>query len=461
MRSILFLVLGLASTTMSAQDRYHVEFDQGLNAVAVRACFEGTPPERLYHHSEAAGFADLLSLPGGKKLRIRKGRGSTPMPTMKTGSCVEWRVDLARVTSIKDSRTAIRVGDDLVTDTDLWFWRGPGERPVRVEVKLPRGMGISTPWRQVSRAGNALLYEPAGTPATWASRTAVGKFSIQQLEIDGTEIRLAILGALAADQQQKLAAWINQAARAVAGVYGQYPQNSPQVLLIPVGERNEAVPWAHVMRGGGVGAEFFVDETSTLEELTTDWTACHELSHMFLPFISSRDRWLSEGLASYYQYVLLARSGTLSEQDAWQGLFEGFRRGEKDSGNNTLAEATQQGWEYTMRVYWSGAAMMLMADTQLRALSGGRQSLDSALAALGDCCMDSERRWRALNLFRQLDRITGTQIFTALYEKHVPGHSFPDLTETWRSLGIMARFNRVRLSDEAPLATVRSSIMGG
>ena len=52
---------------------------------------------------------------------------------------------------------------------------------------------------------------------------------------------------------------------------------------------------------------------------------------MLMPYISSRDRWLSEGLASYYQNVLRARDGRLTDTQAWQLLYEGFQRGKKNT----------------------------------------------------------------------------------------------------------------------------------
>jgi hypothetical protein len=107
-----------------------------------------------------------------------------------------------------------------------------------------------------------------------------------------------------------------------------------------------------VVRGGGLAAEFFVDETAPLQALQADWTASHELSHILLPYVSRSDRWLSEGLASYYQYILLARNGVIDERTAWQGMFDGFGRGRSGTRGGTLAEVTRQGWEHTMRVYW-------------------------------------------------------------------------------------------------------------
>ena len=218
---------------------------------------------------------------------------------------------------------------------------------------------------------------------------------------------------------------------------------------------------AHVMRGGGLSAEFFVDETRSLEEFTSDWTATHEFSHMLIPYISNRDRWLSEGLASYYQNVLRARNGRLTETQAWQKLYEGFKRGENGTHGGSLAQATRNGWRSTMQVYWSGAALMLMADMQLRKASGGLQSLDTALQSLSSCCMENGKTWRAREMFTQLDKLTSTDIFTGLYKKHVHEESFPDMRSTWENLGINTRHDRVSLSEDAPMASVRSAIMKG
>ena len=95
--------------------------------------------------------------------------------------------------------------------------------------------------------------------------------------------------------------------------------------------------------------------------------------------------------------------------------------------------------------------MMLEADTRLRSLSHGRQSLDSALAALYDCCFDGGKRWRALDLFSQLDQLTGYTIFSDIYHKHVMDYSFPDMDLTYEKLGLLLvdnsihGFNRITL----------------
>jgi len=459
---IMLLCLSLAACSFSAlaRDQYQVRFDNGLETVVVRACFEGRPPERLYHNTEAGRFTAWIKAANGN-VRIKEGARSLRLGALAENSCLEWKVNIGQAADLGDRRLAMRVGRDLLMEADLWFWKGPMERDIEVSVGLPAGVNFSTPWTETGRSKNTVTFRPGHSPSSWSSHIAIGHFPIIAVAAPGTEIRLAAIGPLDDAQREKFSRWIGHTAATVSAVYGRFPQSSPQVLVVPIGPRSEPVPWAHIMRGGGLAAEFFVDETRPLADFNADWTACHELSHMLLPFITRRDRWLSEGLASYYQNVLRARAGDISEKQAWQRLFEGFGRGQAGTHGGTLAQATQEGWGATMRVYWSGAAMMLLADTRLRALPESRQSLDSALQALQSCCLDNGKTWRAVDLLSELDRITGTQIFSSLYREHVHSEEFPDMGATWQELGIKTRFNRVRMVPDAPLSAVREAIMKG
>src|SRR5690349_3931578 len=73
-------------------------------------------------------------------------------------------------------------------------------------------------------------------------------------------------------------------------------------------------------------------------EFADDWTAVHELSHLMHPYLGDRGTWLAEGLATYYQNVLRARSGMLTPAQAWDRLYQGFKRGAKTPGDETLEQ---------------------------------------------------------------------------------------------------------------------------
>ena len=82
------------------------------------------------------------------------------------------------------------------------------------------------------------------------------------------------------------------------------------------------------------------------------------------------------------------------------------------------------------------------------------RSLDTALAALNECCRSNDRAWTAREVFSKLDEVTGTGIFGELYDRHVASKDFPDLAQTWRALGMTGADFRI-VSPPAFAARVR------
>ena len=451
-------LLLLCPISSMAEDVLTARFPDHMDYVQVSLCFDGAAPAKLYRHRQAGAFSgDIFH--EGKSLKTPAGKYSLNLPALPEDACISWQTDFTAALKEKNYRVILKTGEDLAMSADLWFWKGPKSRALFVDIQLPEGMSISTPWSELEKTGNSIRFRPDKTSANWETRIALGTFEVDPVKIPGANIRLAIIGNLSTQQKNKLKQWIEESVASVTAVNGRLPQASPQVLVVGIGPRNEAVVHGQVLRGGGLATVFYVDETRPLDEFSGDWTATHEFSHMLIPYISTRDRWLSEGLASYYQNVLRARDGRLSETQAWQNLYEGFKRGENNTKGGSLAQATRNGRRSTMRVYWSGAALMMMADIQLRHQSDGRQSLDTALYALSECCMENGKTWRARDMFAQLDRLTGTEIFMEIYQDHVHTDGFPDIQPVWENLGIHTRHNQVVLSEDAPLASVRNAIM--
>jgi hypothetical protein len=292
---------------------------------------------------------------------------------------------------------------------------------------------------------------------------AFGRFEEQAIEVPGATLRVAVLEGTPPVRQDDVRAWVTQAAMAVVGAYGRFPVPAVQILVVPGARGDEPVPWAYVLRGGAPAAHFFINQRRPLAEFLTDWTPIHELSHLLLPYILSEDAWLSEGNASYYQNVLRARAGMIDAADAWQRMHSGFLRGTKSLPGVTLADATERMFRdgAFMRVYWSGAAMMLMADQRLRERTGGAQSLDRALEALQRCCLAAEQEWRAAALLDKLDQLTGTTVFRELLDEYVTSRRFPDFADAYGKLGlrVTADEETVELLPDAPQAADRDAIM--
>jgi hypothetical protein len=457
MPRLTFIFLLLFPAALNAGDRYSVRFADDLANVTVEACFDGAPPRYLYRHGKSAHYTEWIR-GNGQRIGNRSRHGRLNLPDLPDDACVQWRVDLSAAVAQGDKRLALNMEGTILTSGNLWFWRDDERREIEVEVELPPGISISAPWKEKQEDGG-LIFLPERTPASWSSRIAVGGFQVQRIAVAGTELRLAVIGEMGPGQREVIAQWVSENAESVASVFGNFPRPQPQILVVTIGKQRTAVPWAHVIRGGGVAAEFFIDETRSISEFQSDWTASHELSHMLLPYVSSRDRWLSEGLASYYQNVLRARDGRLTDEQAWQKLDSGFERGKRATRGDSLAHATRSGRGATMRVYWSGAAIMLKADIRLRELSGGRQSVDTALLSLQDCCFEEGRKWRAQELFMELDSLTGYTVFMDLFREHVMDDEFPDLSLTYAQLGLVERSGSIRLEPDAPLGRIRYQIM--
>ena len=220
--------------------------------------------------------------------------------------------------------------------------------------------------------------------------------------------------------------------------------------------------FGRVLRDGGESIELFINESRPMDEFHGDWTATHEFSHLMLPYVTIRQRWVSEGFAQYYQNVLLARAGVYDESTAWQKLYEGLERGRRSRPGLSPDDAARtRASGSLMKIYWSGAAMALMADVELRRRSGGTESLDTVLDRLQRCCLPSARVWTARELFTTLDEQleqVERPVFVPLYERYAYAPGFPGYQATFAALGLDVRRDTVYLNDDAELADLRDDI---
>ncbi|MCI0516863.1 MAG: hypothetical protein L0Y45_03420, partial [Woeseiaceae bacterium] len=173
-----------------------------------------------------------------------------------------------------------------------------------------------------------------------------------------------------------------------------------------------------------------------------------------------RHKWISEGFAQYYQNVLLARSGAYDEQYAWQKIHDGLERGRLSRPELSPNEAADGDVRTgLMKVYWSGAAIALMADVSLRELSGGSESLDAVLDRLQRCCLPSNRMWSGPELFAKMDTLTDHPVFMALYRRYADTAGFPDTSDLFDRLGLSVSDGKVKLRRNGELRDIRLAIV--
>ena len=468
--AVLASMLGLLSpaNALAVQQHYTVAFDEGLEYLDVKACFKGMLPRRLTAGNEDA--ADLL-----REVRINHGDASvaiTPrdsaiaLPRVAEPACVHYRADLGALDGLQWRSGNWRTHDAIVLDPGLWLWL-PEDRHFaegwRLDFELPDDFDVSAPWRRSGREGHRVTYEMRERMPEREGRVAIGRFSVESIDYAGGRVRYALLPGDPAPDASAMRRWVTRNIHALATAYGSLPVADLQLLVVPVGHGDEPVPWGEVQRAGGDAVHVYINQRFPEAAFMDDWVLVHELSHLLHPVIVSGDRWLSEGIASYYQNVLRARAGLMSAETAWNKLHAGFERGIRGTApGRSLAEVseTMMRDRSFMRVYWSGAAVALLADVELRRRSAGAHSLDTALAAFRDCCLPAGRSWTAREFMQELDRLTGTNVFVDLYRQHVDSDEFPGLTALYAELGL-ARMSstRLRLDPTAAGAGICAAIM--
>jgi hypothetical protein len=280
---------------------------------------------------------------------------------------------------------------------------------------------------------------------------------VRVLRENGTSMRVEVVGVADRARVELLQRWAAEAARATLTQTGRFPLDHARVRISQrPGRGGSPVPWGQTSRRGQVSVLLYVREDAGYGELRADWTAVHEFSHLFHPYLGNRGRWLAEGLASYYQNVLRARAGLLEPREAWRRLDGGFGRGRAATTGVPLSELGR-GRGGTMRVYWSGAAFWLEADIALRRKGS---SLDAVLARYADCCLRGTAWVRPEDFVAALDEVAGADVFATRHARHAESTSFLPVDASYASLGITKAGSTLRFSHGDAGARLRAAIMG-
>lgn len=450
-------IITLLATGAASGGEYVVRVDADLAHLEVRALF-ADPVERLAARSRDAG-AFLVAARDCERDAPLTRRGRRLLLPAAGVRCFEYTVDLVAAAKAERRNQLLDPRSRIVAPAD-WFWRPPieDEQPLRVRFELPENMNVSVPWRP---AGSFRTFEPATSPRSGTAPAVFGHFAHVEREIPGGRLRIALPRGASPYDTGRVADEIARSAAIVAGVHGRFPNASPQVLVLPVGARSgdEAVHFGRVIRDGGETVELMLDETAAPGRVGEGWTATHEFTHLLHPYLRREDRWVTEGLAQYYQNILLARAGIYTEEEAWQKLLAGLERGRQSMPWASPAAASASGERAArMKIYWSGAALALMADVELRRRSAGRRSLDTALAGLARCCLPSPRAWSAGEFYGRLDTETGEPVFLALHASYADRQGFPDISGVLEALGVEAADGTVTFNESASLAALRRAL---
>ena len=452
------LMLSAAASAANVTHYYTVTVDYSMSWLWVEARFS-RPVDTVTARSRSAGryLEDVRGCHEDPQIRMRNRRMMLPDGGIR---CLNYTVNLERAASeYRNSRNLAAA--NIVVSPSYWLWRPElfDETNIEVEFRLPENVRVSVPWAQLD--GSANSYRIGRSPESASAPAVFGEFDYREIEVPGATLRVALLQTKEPMNNDAIMNFVQATATDVSLAYGYFPNPSPQVVVIPISSSRSSspVPFGRVIRDGGETVELFIDPSQPQEDFLMDWTATHEFSHMMVPYLHSEYRWISEGLAQYYQNVLLTRAGAYEEQEAWQKIYAGLERGRQSRPElSPNAAASGSVRSARMKVYWSGAALALMADVNLREQSGGEESLDTVLREFQACCLPSKVAWTGPEFFEKLDTLASKPVFMPLYRRYADTAGFPDTSVYLERLGVRVNDDEVSLRRRAELVEVRQAI---
>ena len=392
-------VAGLVPAAFAAQDQdlfhqYKMVLEERERILSVEVQLERTPVHEVY--ARRGDRRDLRSIEtcDGRSVTFTSNR-SFVLPD-KT-RCFRYVVELK--SSGRTSDLTLQ-GESWVSSPTRFMWLPRDSLAVRVELDS-NNVSVSLPWQRDARGW--WIYP---SPQSGRSIAVFGGIPLS-LGFD----QPAVLISARSDQtvEAKLTKWLRLYLQTLEELVGEHFSTELQLIVIDTSRRGSSpVPFGHVVRDQGQSVRFFVDTSARYALLEEDWTAPHELAHLLLPYVDAR--WLSEGFASYYQNILMARAGTHSEVQAWSKLKERFSKAAREGRYLTPKSGRSR-----LLTYWSGAALAFRLDVELRQRGS---SLDLVLQALAACCLPARQSWSATRFVDKLDELSGFDLARPLLTKY-------------------------------------------
>ena len=436
-----------------ADFHYEVRLAPDVSRLDVTLCPRGRLERLVPSRDDAIEHLESVEVrpARGEPRALEVEDGVVPIEDLAPGDCVHYRVDLAEAAGA--SRYGEPSDGNVVVQAGQWLWRPSprtGESKLTLVFDLPRGTKASAPWPR--RGG---LYRIEESAFRFLGYTAFGDFATQELAVGRCDVGITRLPGELAITDDELRTYVQRAAEAVRRLHGTMPTERVEVIVVPVNAGPDPVAFGHVGRGGGGSVALLVRENASLEALLSDWVLVHELSHLAMPYVRREDAWLSEGFATYYQEVLLARGELVEPVDAWRALEHGFASGRRNGNGWDLRTESERMYRTHAfrRVYWGGAAYALDLDVALRREGS---SLDDVMRGLG--ALEQLEAWPAERVLAEMDRIVGSTTPSRLAREHLAMQEVPTFDDLYAALGLRREDGALVLAEDAPAAQIRTAI---
>lgn len=440
----------------------------GSRVVKVEATFEGARTERIALARETAPFVRDMKVRNGSGFRSVERRGNEWFERSCMARCtIRYSVDLGEVAAACGDEVdcAKRVGPTTLSPALQWLAH-PLPRtdvPVTVQIHSPDATPFASGMHAIDETGRRFAFRSFDLDE--GSFTAFGPLRNQRVEVSGrsssppARIDVAVLGtAPYAMPDSSIRAWVGDAADVTVPLFGRFPVDRTTLFVVPARGEDEVV-FGKVLSLAGASVVLVVGDRMPASAQHRDWVLVHELFHLGFPTFRGEGRWLGEGLATYYEPILRARAGWVSETEVFRQFARNMPRGQPARGSSSgLAQRSDLD-----TIYWGGALFCLAADVRIREETRGRRSLDDVLRAALARGGDATRVWTVRDVVRVGDEATGTSVLSEMYERHAARGERIDLEGLLAALGVDAdgRSGVIISEQERPLAWVRRRIVGG
>ncbi len=431
-----------------------------LPALRIQATFAPGGSPDLVIAPELSGAITRVEVKRGDVWEIvSSDNGTWRVPECAASCTIRYELAIDRGRGGEDGVATL--GASWLSPTYAWLLHPTPVMKGRFELTITPASAPSTSWSSAQWAagfrdlGDGRRGFLSGDFAEGAF-VGFGKLRTRNSQVDGGEITAVLLDGKLAMSETEAARWVDDAASAVAMLYGRFPVRHATVFLAPIPAATEPV-FGRVLSLGGSSVLVLTGEESDGNKMHDDWILVHELIHLGFPTFQNEGRWLDEGIATYYEPVLRTRMGWRDKTDLWRGLAREMPRGLASEGEPLALEkrTTLDG------IYWGGALFVMMADVRIREETRGQKSLDDVLRGVLAKGGDGEHVWTVAETMRVGDALTGTHVLTNMYKRFALEGEAVDLEAELHALGIdrTGVKDEISLHDDRPRASMRSQIV--
>lgn len=372
--------------------------------------------------------------------------------TACAGPCtVRYRFDLRLAAErFEAPQYAGVLGGAILSPPTTWLLRPstPGAGSFSLTVEVPRDQGFVSGLRR-NRAGQ---YEARMDDLPQAPYAAFGTFVRHEIQVGPKTVELVRVGPEPDIGDAALKGWATRASQDVASYFGGFaPQRAIVLALV---EDGRAVSEGTALGNGGASIIVHVGSKVAEATLAEDWILTHEMVHLSMPGLSSRHRWLEEGLATYVEPIARARVGRLGATEVWGEWVLGMKKGQPAAGDGGL-----DGTESWGRIYWGGAAFWLQAEVAIAQKTDGKKGVRDCMRRVVMDGGSIESRWSVRRFLQSCDAAIGEPIVERLYDAVASEPIAFDLDGMFARLGVRKGLIGVEFDDHAPDATVRRALL--